>query len=351
MAWWVVFGHLALAAGWKVHTIGRGTLAVDVFIALSGFVIALLVAQKREAYLPYLTRRAFRIFPLYLVVLAISALLLPVAVQAWAQAPFPNSSNANRLTLAQAAQQDLPAHLIVHIPLLQGLVPVGILPGTAWTIVGQAWSISLEWQFYLLAPLMVWGLGTPHRAAATVGAMLIGAAASRWFTAAFLGSYIWHFGVGIATHALVTRPSARRFYGGLIAAFAAMVIYREGALQLIPLGIWAVVTICMTSPGWLRPLSAALGMPALVRLGGQSYSTYLAHMIPLTLAVAGLNRFALSQTAYTLLLALIVIPATYALSVFSLRWIETPGIKAGAAVSRQLAASAAGRRATRLQAS
>lgn len=333
MAWWVVLGHLTLAAGWRLPLIRRSTLAVDVFIVLSGFVIALLVAQRREAYRPYITRRAFRIFPLYLAVLAVSTVMLPLALQAWLNAPFPTLTNGNRLMLAQTATQNLPAHVLVHIPLLQGLVPPGLLPGAAWTLVGQAWSVSLEWQFYLVAPLMVWGLATPRRAVAAVAVMALAAFSSRGLTQGYLGSYIWHFGLGIATYSLVTNPEARRFYGPLALFFGAAALYRGGAWQLLPLGLWVAAATCAAGVRWVRPLSSFLSRPALVRMGELSYSTYLVHMIPMTLAVYVLNQLDLSQLTYTLLLLGTAIPATYGLSVLTFRWIEKPGMAWGAAMA------------------
>lgn len=56
MAWWVVLGHVSLTLGWKLPLIDRNTLAVDVFIFLSGFVITSLVDRKHEAYRPYIIR-------------------------------------------------------------------------------------------------------------------------------------------------------------------------------------------------------------------------------------------------------------------------------------------------------
>ena len=141
MAAWVVVGHLSLALDWRLPLIDSPGLAVDVFIILSGFVIALLLERKAEPYPAYLLRRAFRLFPLYLPVLAVSALLLPVQLEAW-EAATPSPANLLRVERAQSALAEPWAHLLVHIPLVQGLVPRFASPDMAYTIVGQAWSIS-----------------------------------------------------------------------------------------------------------------------------------------------------------------------------------------------------------------
>ncbi len=76
MAWWVVLGHALILSGLSAfipQRIGRivmaGDIAVDVFIIVSGFVITNLMLAKKETYLPYIVRRAFRIYPIYVLCL------------------------------------------------------------------------------------------------------------------------------------------------------------------------------------------------------------------------------------------------------------------------------------------
>ena len=45
-------------------------------------------------------------------------------------------------------------HLLAHILLLQGVLPQGLLPYAYVTLLGPAWSLSTEWQFYLLIGLI-----------------------------------------------------------------------------------------------------------------------------------------------------------------------------------------------------
>ena len=44
-------------------------------------------------------------------------------------------------------------HIPLHLTLLHGVVPEKLLPSSATAFLGPAWSLSLEWQFYLIAPL------------------------------------------------------------------------------------------------------------------------------------------------------------------------------------------------------
>ena len=47
-----------------------------------------------------------------------------------------------------------PWHFAAHVLLLQGLIPQSLLPYAYITLLGPAWSLSTEWQFYLLIGLL-----------------------------------------------------------------------------------------------------------------------------------------------------------------------------------------------------
>jgi len=335
MAWWVVLGHLSLALGLHLPVIDDNVLAVDVFILLSGFVIMLLLDRKREAYPAYITRRAFRIFPLYLVVLFVSTALLTVQLDAWQGIPFPSPVNAGREHLAAAALQALPAHLAAHLPLAQGLVPTSMLEGAPWTIVGQAWSVSLEWQFYLVAPLFVWCFSGSARWKGTALALVVMTVlwlAGRGMTPAFLGCRIWHFGLGMVTYFWTSQPARRHHFGLLALLFGLLILWTGGARQALPLAIWGSVLGSMASPpaSWRHFLASVLGRAPFLKLGEVSYSVYLTHMVPLVVGIWGLNRLALGDLGYRLILSAFVIVATLVLSRMTYRFLEAPGIALGA---------------------
>ena len=46
------------------------------------------------------------------------------------------------------------SHLAAHVLLLHGMIPETWLADANFTFLSQGWSISLEWQFYLLAPAL-----------------------------------------------------------------------------------------------------------------------------------------------------------------------------------------------------
>jgi peptidoglycan/LPS O-acetylase OafA/YrhL len=328
MAWWVIFGHIARSFGWNLPLIDTPTLAVDVFILLSGFVIAMLIARKAEPYPAYIVRRAFRLFPLYLPVLMISTALLPIQLAVW-QTVSPSADNSFRIKAVRDAMANLPWHLGTHIPLLQGLVPnrfAGTLP---FSILGQAWSISLEWQFYLVAPFLIRAvLGRKWFKAAAI--VLAFALMSRFFPGAFLGAKIYLFGAGIATYAAL-QPELRREALIAAAVCAVAAIARQGPMQLIPLGLWAGVVASSMSPVQsLRHLPArVLGSRVLFHMGQISYSIYLLHMVPFFLSLYLCSIAGSGPLATQVIVVLATTVVTYLGALACYHAVEKQGIRLG----------------------
>jgi peptidoglycan/LPS O-acetylase OafA/YrhL len=334
MAWWVVIGHISIALGWTLPLINRNSLAVDVFIILSGFVIAGLIDRRNEAYLPYITRRVFRIFPLYLVALFASAALLHVQLVAWETLPQ-TGSNIGRASLAKYALSDFPTHLAVHLPLMQGLVPNDVLPLAPFTIIGQAWSVSLEFQFYLIAPAVMWTMRSRRR----LPFLFLGLAGllflSPHFTDAFLGAKAFLFGVGICSFKLISNPHEYRIWLVTVIIMCFGAILRDGLWQLVPITIWFVVIIATKGPdGILSPIAGLLASRPLTHQGDISFSVYMVHMIPLYSSAAAIGAFGLEGTAKTGLIMAATIGGTYFLARCTFDWIEKPARDRGAMNAR-----------------
>jgi len=159
MAIWVFFTHGLTLGGFnfeKNKGIGKllvnGDYAVTVFIILSGFVISILL-EKQEHFTQYIKRRAFRLFPIYIVALIVSVLTLDFTKETLQAIPWVTSKNLGRLVLIDQGKEYFNISFISHLVLLHGLLPNQIIP-TTYTLMGQAWSLTLEWQFYLLAPFL-----------------------------------------------------------------------------------------------------------------------------------------------------------------------------------------------------
>jgi peptidoglycan/LPS O-acetylase OafA/YrhL len=142
LAFWVFAFHAVAIAGlWEelpgtVAALLDGWQAVNVFIILSGFVITSLLLNAREGYGVFITRRFLRLWPTFAV-----CIFAALAVQA--------------LGLMPVQGEQLVTHIFVHATMLHSAMPEWLLPGSTGAILNPAWSISLEWQFYLLAPIVV----------------------------------------------------------------------------------------------------------------------------------------------------------------------------------------------------
>lgn len=143
LAWIVVVVHCAYDGG--IHNKSwamAGIWAVAAFVTISGFVIASLLLSKKETYPVFVFRRFMRLFPVYVVCLLLALLLQPVAPN------FPLSSEVTGLE-----NERFWALLLSHLALLHGIWPHAAIGQCAF--LNPAWSISLEWQLYLVAPALL----------------------------------------------------------------------------------------------------------------------------------------------------------------------------------------------------
>lgn len=161
LALWVFVAHVIelgpySPAAPRVHA----NWAVDIFIILSGFVIFHLL-DTGEDWRTFLVRRWFRLFPTFAV-----CFLGALALYGMSGMNDPTGFGIGRTS-------KLFPYLATHAAMLHGAVPEQLLPRSAEAILPPAWSISVEWQFYLLAPLLFIFATRPNRAAALVFITLI----------------------------------------------------------------------------------------------------------------------------------------------------------------------------------
>lgn len=168
LATWVLGFHLLAICGISVPRVLDGSHAVDAFFALSGFVVALVIDVERLPYGWFLLKRLFRLFPVFVLCTALGAVLSQIGI-------MPDRTDVGTDT----------SHVIAHLVMLHGLIPDSILRNSAGAFLNPAWSISVEWQFYLVAPAVSYFLGSGRRPFVWI-ALLITAIvverASRWLT-------------------------------------------------------------------------------------------------------------------------------------------------------------------------
>jgi peptidoglycan/LPS O-acetylase OafA/YrhL len=356
MAWWVVVGHALHITGMQdrfLSAFTAGDHAVNVFVSLSGFVICHLLLERQESYQAYLTRRAFRIFPIYLLALA-CAIALSGAYDFVYQGDWIFEREMRQLRAA-STDANFATYLGLHLTLLHGLVPDTWLPFSASSLLAPAWSLSLEWQFYLIAPLIVGALARPRWSRLASFIFLCAAwvvfkkfLPVHWQYPSVLPLSIHFFMLGILSRVfmpLVSRFTAWIIPVGLIAAALGPYSIR------VELAIWSVFFAAACgqleatgSRGVAGPLGSVLNMLTsnrlMRRLGEASYSTYLIH-IPLFSLLGWMAAQLLGAwtqniaVGSTMLAVAVLVPLSAALY----RFVEQPCIRWGAEVARPRSAS------------
>jgi peptidoglycan/LPS O-acetylase OafA/YrhL len=279
LAWWVVLFHLYQSSGlnaWKIRplemTLGQGFSSVQIFFILSGFVIALMDDIRHESYGTFIVRRFFRLAPVYYVMLAVGV------VDAYK---------------TQAYGASLWAHVAAHVTMLHGLVPNQVLNGSGISIDFLMWSISVEWQFYLIAPLI---LRTARRSPTGALALLAGSSiaaylANRGRLTFEEGAFVFIrgglFAVGIGSFYLfrhvMTNLNTYRKLAAYMMPFGLAMVWICGGPLVWPGPIWLVLFSAVLAyhagveTALTRPVRVALRHPVAVWLGHVSYCTYLFH--------------------------------------------------------------------------
>lgn len=272
---WVLVYHVLTISGWWkilpafVQGFGNGANAVDVFILLSGFVITRLLLAKREPYFIFLFKRYARLFPVFLMCL-ISAL----AVQALGYMPI------------RFMPQDFPLLLAANVMLIHGAIPDSLIHGASGAILNPAWSISLEWQFYLVAPFLValvsrGGMKFIVASAACIVLYRMVAPNLVGYSDAFLPFKIQLFWIGIVSSLAyrwyATNINRHRTGRVIVLALLTTSILLLPYKQNVGLLIWIMVINILA--GRSKMVSNFLGSDKMIFIGSISYPIYLVHEI------------------------------------------------------------------------
>jgi peptidoglycan/LPS O-acetylase OafA/YrhL len=286
-----------------------GQFPVMVFLMLSGFCLYYPYVRKNPAdpqfsgFFTYLRRRWTRIAPPYLAagVFCLAMAAVPaLQVGKWEQVgPVDGSVVLSHL-------------LFVH----------NLIPSHAIKIDYPMWSIGLEWQLYLLFPILIWSF---RRAGAmsTIAITLLVAAAIRATYRQFpveLGailhdgpfSYLEIFATGMLAAALtVQRRTLLPTWAMGLVFVAGMAAVRLGSGNGLghdlatTAAFFCVLQLASDPHG---RVSRLLSTPWLVRVGVFSYSIYLVHAPLVHLSWLALRRVGLSSDTTFVILAVVCLP-------------------------------------------
>lgn len=271
----VFTGHVEAPGPWKaVH----GGVGVTLFFVISGFIITTLLLRESDEHPvdfgAFYIRRAFRILPVYVLVLVVYCVLLfGLGAQADRKAEFVHA---------------LPGYLLGFPEIVQLTNTVG-----SQAPFSGAWSIGIEDKFYLVWPVVGflllrrrWSVLVPLLLVAASVLSVVGFGTP---VARVVQPYVHIiFGVLVAvglhyrgSFAVLGRVLGRRWVTWLLLAVSlGLVLYPDIALGTpwyVPYGLlWALTIISLfTAPRGAA--AAALSTRPLLFVGTVSYSFYLTH--------------------------------------------------------------------------
>ena len=303
----------ANAVGRAANVIARqGWVGVDVFFALSGFLITRILLASRESphyYGSFYVRRALRIFPLYYAVLGV---LLAVGLLAASRGIGLGDLTPHQLSYIWINALYLSNFALAF--LRSNVIPLDI-----------SWSLAVEEQFYLVYPWVVRRLSRTALERWLVVAIVVAVPlrwiSFRWFPGNHYGPYVLPYcrmdalAVGCLAALVLQRQdgTAARWMAKaalplwLLAAAVAFTWHR-GQLTFVLLGYALTAaatagTIVRLQLGEWTGVARVLRARALVAVGKVSYGLYLLHLL-VRVAIDRLPWFGVEQRQ-SLLLAVV----------------------------------------------
>jgi len=352
LALWVVVTHIICWCGWTEAILqwpfGRywkellfAQPAVEVFIILSGFAITLVLQERRPSYLAFMTGRFFRIYPTYAVclIIGIASIGLTPAVL--------NSSHWRGTVYYKWVAKDsiqerarTSEHIVAHTTLLYGLPPAAALPSSTSALLPPAWSISLEWQYYLLAPALALLM---RRSTGLILVTLVSWLGLHYSALwqnphlSFLPAQLPLFAIGIGSYHLFDRQTKELSTYSTLPSAILITVAILSQWKPVTLILWAVAYGSVFADGGssfarvLRAASRVLCHPLLQFLGRISYPLYLLHwpLIVASLFVMLQVWPSVNAAQATLLMFGLSLPLMLIGAYVLHRGVETPGMALG----------------------
>lgn len=327
-----------------------GSDAVLVFMIVSGFVISHLLMTRREAYIPYITRRAFRLFPAYWIALGLGVITTFLRLEAIEQSTWTNApSFAPYLTEqalhAQVIVEQPVVQSILHLTLSQVLAPQAIATDAGLAMLGPAWSLSIEWQFYLIAPIMIWMMRRPGWIFVAISTVALGFYLAQlgfrnaWTPDSSVFAFLFLFGIGAASRFALPLIRQLGSYAWPIAF--ALVIVGKLTGEIVT-SLWLAFLVLMVRSRATRGVQVvadrifdvAFESRVAKWLGARSYSIYILHTSAIAfVAWVVIPLYPLTSLQAFGLIGVLSIVLTVVASDLLHRWVELPMIAWGARIA------------------
>ena len=305
----------------------------------------MVLVEKKESLKQFYIRRVFRIYPVYVIALVIAFILFPWMISDVLKVlPWEDSSTYYTELIAKTESSWSKGWFIFWLQLLniQGMVPHTVLPFASGTILPVAWSISLECQFYAVAPFLI--TNSKRNAIFHWSVILLLGLVSLSFTKfnpfgfskAFLLVSFGYFMFGIASYCVYRFVRQNSLSLTIIQVFTILV------LILLFLGkVWAVLIwvffllFPFMGQGKIEDIIRKfVESRQLVFLGDISYSIYLWHILVLWIIPMVLFKLEInSPEMHALINIFFGGPLIVGISYVSYLLIEKPFIKFGKKIS------------------
>ncbi|NDL62321.1 acyltransferase family protein [Acerihabitans arboris] len=347
---WVMFGHICLLTQFHFPVLSDPGIGVDLFILLSGFLMAKNYMERqvvepwndKNTFFRFWIRRFFRIAPLYYSLLIFALLLGPWfgELRDIISSYYPTTSTA----ASRYADQSF-NNLITHVTFV-----FGFIPQYSFNTVLPDWSIGLEMQYYALLPfimILIIKLGYVRTCLSIiVFCIILKFSLPSYFKSFAMPSMIFTklhmFMAGMLISEGIRRNDIKFIFYALIAPFASILIH-VGIDRLRVMAEFAMIMF-ITALIWKNEkngiFKTLMSIPKKMLtskfanfLGDVSFSVYLLHLLIIIPAIAFslqyINLNTWSSAVRFMIISLISIPLIYTLALVLFKLIEKPGVLFG----------------------
>jgi peptidoglycan/LPS O-acetylase OafA/YrhL len=330
---------------WYTPFFHGGSIGVDVFFVLSGFIITTMLWRAPvptalfAGWWTFVQRRAIRLYPALLGLVLVSVVLYAVTPSA----PLSPVEVARRGAIVVSQASALFAADQSGSFWLPALHPFG-----------QTWSLAIEWYFYLLWPVAVLAARLRGTSARQLAVISLVVALPLYLVALPLSDFWFYFGPSARCAELLcgaalalwfqaggtpTRPHrfATTASVGALAALGAITLFAPAAhnplYRFVEVPVTVAATVVLIYAGYSNPdgpVHRLVGHPWLAAVGRVSYSLYLWHVVPMLLLEDTVD---LPKPV----LGLLAVVATILLTLLSYRFLERPFLRPRSDVLRPAA--------------